>query len=61
MARPPGSPEIPPFDHGWGREFAAGAGGEADAIEKEVVRAVYHEWRTRCRLQLVRRPHQDAR
>ena len=25
------------FDHDWGRDFAAGVGGEADAIEKEVL------------------------
>jgi hypothetical protein len=32
--------EIARFDHGWGRDFAAGIGGEADAIEKEVMRRV---------------------
>jgi hypothetical protein len=26
------------FEHGWGRDFAAGVGGEAEAIEKEVMR-----------------------
>ena len=26
------------FDHGWGRDFAAGIGGDADAIEREVMR-----------------------
>ncbi len=26
------------FDHGWGQDFAAGVGGEADAIDKEVLR-----------------------
>jgi hypothetical protein len=30
------------FDHGWGRAFAADVGGEADAIEKEVLRRVDH-------------------
>ena len=30
--------EMSAFDHGWGRDFAAGVGGEADEIEKEVVR-----------------------
>jgi hypothetical protein len=32
--------EMARFDHGWGRDFAAGLGGEADAIEREVVRRV---------------------
>jgi hypothetical protein len=26
------------LDQGWGRDFAAGVGGEADAIEREVMR-----------------------
>jgi hypothetical protein len=26
--------EMATFDHGWGRDFATGIGGEADAIEK---------------------------
>jgi hypothetical protein len=30
--------EMARFDHGWGRDFAAGIGGDADAIEKEVIR-----------------------
>jgi len=30
--------EMATLDHGWGRDFAAGVGGEADAIEKEVLR-----------------------
>ena len=30
--------EMASFDHGWGRDFAAGVGGEADAIEEEVKR-----------------------
>lgn len=30
--------EMAAFDHGWGRDFAAGVGGQAEAIEKEVVR-----------------------
>lgn len=30
--------EMARFDHGWGRDFAAGVGGEADAIEREVRR-----------------------
>jgi hypothetical protein len=34
--------EMGMFDHGWGRDFAAGVGGEADAIEKEVMRRVGH-------------------
>ena len=32
--------EMSRFDHGWGRDFAAGVGGEADAIEREVRRRV---------------------
>jgi len=32
--------EMSRFDHGWGKDFAAGIGGEADAIEKEVLRRV---------------------
>jgi hypothetical protein len=34
--------EMVTFDHGWGRDFAAEVGGEADAIEREVVRRVGH-------------------
>jgi hypothetical protein len=34
--------EMARFDHGWGRDFAPGVGGEADAIEKEVVRRCGH-------------------
>jgi hypothetical protein len=34
--------EMATFDHGWGRDFAAGVGGEADAIEKEVMRRLGH-------------------
>jgi hypothetical protein len=34
--------EMARFDHGWGRDFAAGIGGEADEIEKEVTRRVGH-------------------
>ena len=30
--------EMAKFDHGWGRDFAAGVGGEVDAIEREVMR-----------------------
>ncbi len=30
--------EMARFDHGWGRDFAAGVGGEAGAIEREVQR-----------------------
>jgi hypothetical protein len=30
--------EMATFDHRWGRDFAAAIGGEADAIEKEVLR-----------------------
>jgi len=32
--------EMAGFDHGWGRDFAAGVGGEADAIEREVLRRI---------------------
>ena len=32
--------EMASFDHGWGRDFAAGVGGQADAIEREVLRRV---------------------
>ena len=32
--------EMARFDHGWGRDFAAGIGGEAAAIEREVQRRV---------------------
>ena len=34
--------EMETFDHGWGRNFAAGVGGEADAIEKEVLQRCGH-------------------
>src|SRR5262245_32659090 len=34
--------EMAMFDHGWGRDFAAGVGGESDAIEKEVLRRCGH-------------------
>jgi hypothetical protein len=34
--------EMATFDRGWGRDFAAGVGGEADAIEKEVMRRCGH-------------------
>jgi hypothetical protein len=30
--------EIARFDHGWGRDFAAGIGSESEAIEREVTR-----------------------
>jgi hypothetical protein len=30
------------FDHGWGRDFAAQVGGEAEAIEREVLRRISH-------------------
>lgn len=30
--------EMARFDHGWGRDFAAGVGGEADAVDREVRR-----------------------
>jgi hypothetical protein len=30
--------EMAMFDHGWGRDFAAGIAGEADAIGEEVTR-----------------------
>ncbi len=32
--------EMARFDHGWGRDFAAGIGGEAEVIEREVQRRV---------------------
>jgi hypothetical protein len=32
--------EMARFDHGWGRDFVAGVGGEAGAIEREVLRRV---------------------
>ena len=32
--------EMAPFDHGWGKDFAAGIGGNPEAIEKEVMRRV---------------------
>lgn len=32
--------EIARFDHGWGRDFAAGTGGEAEAIAREVRRRI---------------------
>jgi hypothetical protein len=35
----------PQYDHGRGRDFAAGAGGEADAIEREVRRRLGPEVR----------------
>jgi hypothetical protein len=34
--------EMTRFDHGWGRGFAAGVGGEAEAIEREVMRRISH-------------------
>jgi hypothetical protein len=30
--------EMARFDHGWGKDFAAGIGGDAEAIEQEVKR-----------------------
>jgi hypothetical protein len=35
--------EMATFDHGWGRDFAAQVGGEAEAIEKEVMQRVGHQ------------------
>ena len=35
--------EMAAFDHGWGRDFAAGVGGQAGAIEKEVSRRLAPE------------------
>jgi hypothetical protein len=32
--------EVARFDHGWGKDFAAGIGGDPVAIEKEVMRRV---------------------
>jgi hypothetical protein len=32
--------EMSRFDHGWGRDLAAGVGGEAGAIEREILRRV---------------------
>jgi hypothetical protein len=34
--------EMARFDHGWGRDFAAQVGGEAEAIEQEVMRRIRH-------------------
>jgi hypothetical protein len=34
--------EMARFDHRWGRDFAAQVGGEAEAIEREVMRRVSH-------------------
>jgi hypothetical protein len=34
--------EIATFDHGWGRDFAAQVGGEAEAIVREVMRRISH-------------------
>jgi hypothetical protein len=34
--------EMATFDHGWGRDFAAQVGGEAEAIEREVMRRISH-------------------
>jgi hypothetical protein len=44
------------FDHGWGRDFAAGVGDEADDIEKEIMRRVGH----RIRPELIKLAVQDA-
>ncbi len=30
--------ELAKFDHGWSRDFAAGVGGDSEAIEREVMR-----------------------
>jgi hypothetical protein len=35
--------EMAMFDHGWGLDFAAQVGGEAEAIEQEVMRRIGHE------------------
>ena len=32
--------EMAAFDHGWGRDFSVGVGGESVAIEREVIRRV---------------------
>jgi hypothetical protein len=48
--------EMAAFDHGWGRDFAAGVGGEAGAIEKEVMQGVGHG----IRPQLIELAVQDA-
>jgi hypothetical protein len=32
--------EMATLDHGWGRDFAVGIGGEADTIEREVLRRI---------------------
>ncbi len=34
--------EMATFDHGWGRDFAAGVGSEAVSIESEVMRRLGH-------------------
>jgi hypothetical protein len=46
--------EMATFDHGWGRDFAAGVGGEADAIEREVMRRCGHSIRAELIILAVR-------
>ena len=64
--------EMARFDHGWGKDFAAGIGGDADAIEKEVKRRVgpgihpkLSRWRSKMRwttqAAVVRRPDRCGR
>jgi hypothetical protein len=45
------------FEHGWGRDFAAGIGSEAEDIEREVIRWVG----PRIDPQVVKLAVQDAR
>ena len=35
--------EMAAYDHGWGRDFAAGVGGGADATEREVLKRLSPE------------------
>ena len=37
--------EIAPYHHGWGRDFAARVGRDADAIKREVMRRFGHSIR----------------
>jgi hypothetical protein len=48
--------EMARFDHGWGRDFTAEVGGEADDIEREVVRRIGHT----IHPELIRLAVQDA-
>ncbi len=48
--------EMARFDHGWGRDFAAQVGDEAETIEREVLRRVSHA----IHPELIRLAVQDA-